>query len=121
MATYTGSGKYFAFQDGKLKVGVDNQQYGFFQAFTKKYKTQDGVTLLPYYGITSTIQALELKNLNELCIGKGIGYTGTLRMYSYYSSPYNTLIWDPESMYASSIRFTPVTYRFVNGIMVGTA
>ena len=61
------------------------------------------------------------KNLNELCIGKGIGYTGTLRMYSYYYSPYNTLIWDPESMHASSIRFTPVTYRFVNGIMVGTA
>lgn len=115
MATYSGSGKYIAFQAGQLNFGVDNQQYGYFQATTKNY---DSVI---YYGLTSSIQYINLLNVTELACAKGVGYTGTIKMYSYYYSPYNTLIWDSEDYSASSIRSTAVTYRFVNGIMVGTA
>lgn len=121
MATYTGSGKYIAIQNGQVKCGVDNQQYGYFQAVTKNYKAPDGITNIPFYGINSNIQSIDLQNVNELVVGTGLGYTGNLRLYSYYYSPYNTLIWDKDDMDISRIRSTEVVYKFVNGIMVGTA
>lgn len=115
MANYSGSGKYIKVQSGRLNFGVDNQQYGYFQAITKVYDSDT------YYGLTSSLQCIDLPNVTELACAKGVGYTGTIKMYSYYYCPYNTLIWDSEDYRASNIRSTAVTYRFVNGIMVGTA
>ena len=114
MATFNGSGKYVKLQSGRLSFGVNSTQYGQVFAITKSFIPET------FYGIQSDIQYLKLTNLTKLCIARGLGFTGTVQMYSYYYSPYNSLIWDSEDYRASNIRSTAVTYRFVRGIMVGT-
>ena len=119
MATFTGSGKWIRISSGTLsfgnKSGNTTTTYGNVYANSV---TQNNVTYRGFYA--ASMSYLNLTGLTELTVGDAKGYTGTVKMYTYFYDPYNVVIWDPDWDTSQIVRRYK-TYRFVHGFMVGEA
>ena len=115
MATITGSGKWIRVAAGAMSCGSGSTTY------SNMYAATAVVDNKTYYGFTdSTLEYLDLPNLTDFTMGYVRGYTGTVKMYSYFYTPYQCLIWDPKDMKISDVKVSYQTYRFVDGFFVGT-
>jgi len=119
MATFTGSGKWIQVSAGTLsfgnKSGSTNTTYGNVYANSI---TQNSVTYRGFYA--ASMSYLNLTGLTELTVGDAKGYTGIVKMYTYFYDPYNVVIWDPDWDTSQIVRRYK-NYRFVHGFMVGEA
>ena len=113
----TGSGKYVQIEQGIMKLGQTSDPtsgtIGEATAYAASYSGKNG--------IRCNIGYLNLTNVSELSIGIEKGYTGVIPMLVSYSSPYPIILWDPDDWNINNVSFSFRNYRFVNGLMVGTA
>lgn len=126
MATISGSGKYVQIQSGVLRIGSGSTIYT--DVYATEY-TNSGVTsrgiradTLSYLGITGN---------SELSIGNARGYTGVIPVLTNFNVPYIANLHRPSewtsqdttvyNQWVQSITRQFINYRFVNGVMVGTA
>ena len=111
MATFRGSGKWIKIDRGILSSGIDEH------TCSNTYATKVTLNGKKYYGFIDTaIQIIELSKLTRFTLAPGVGYTGTVRMYTEFTCPYQILLEEEDY---SRIVANYVTYRFVNGFMVG--
>ena len=110
MATFKGSGKWIKIDKGVLSFGIDEHTCS--QAYAATVEL-NGKT---YYGfIDPTIQHIEFPQLSRVTLYPGVGYTGTVKMYTKFECPYQVFIeednyYDVETEYAKC--------KFVNGFLV---
>lgn len=111
------SGKYVKIQSGRLSFGSNTTEYANIRPASY---TRNGVT---YYGIHDyTSNYINLSGVEELSIRGYKGYTGTIKMYTKFTTPNRSvIIFDLDAQDVADIQVAYTTYRFVNGICVGTA
>ena len=116
MATFTGSGLYVKIQAGHLKFG--NSSNGTDTDYTNACAATQTVNGVTYRGFEdSTIRYLSLPTIKELSIAGQKTFTGTVKMYTLFSSPYDYLIWD-SSWNTNSVQRKYREVRFVQGVLV---
>lgn len=111
MATFTGSGKWIKISKGILSSGIDGH------TCSNTYASTVTLNGKKYYGFVDTaIQCIELPQLSRFTLSPGVGYTGTVTMYTEFTCPYQILLEEEDY---SRIVATYTRYKFVNGFMVG--
>lgn len=111
MATYTGSGKWIKIDRGVISSGIDNHTCSSTSAATV---TLNGKT---YYGFVDTsTQCIDLPQLSRFTLSPGVGYTGSVKMYTEFTCPYQIILEEEDySQVVANYR----NYDFINGFMVG--
>ena len=111
MATFRGSGKWIKVSNGILSSGIDDH------TCSNTYAAKVTLNGKKYYGfIDNAIQTIELSQLNRFTLAPGVGYTGSVTMYTEFTCPYQILLEEEDY---SRIVATYTRYKFVNGFMVG--
>lgn len=111
MASYHGSGKYVKIERGRFSFGINGNVCSSAFATTSQY---EGYT---YYGMMdSSLRYINLTSLSELTLWHGVGYTGTVRMCTEFTCPYQILL--EEESYANIVTKYKTAY-FSNGFCTG--
>lgn len=105
------SGKYVKAVSGVLSFGYNTTQYAAAKAATI---SSGGKT---YYGYKdSSCQYLGI-TASDIYLGKYKGYTGTVKAYTSFYSPYGVLIYSPKDLSTSRVSMHYYYMTFKCGIL----